>query len=163
MRFIATTKDQSQRLLECGINPKTSDLWLILSEYKPYYCVNTGTKPGALHIPAWSLTALLALIPARIYPEKPENEEPEDEYPYDEESEEPMYDQYWFALAKMDFKETETDEYEVQYTPASLAFQTLVDFRLDSPIEACVCMVEWLVKNDYKLNEIEKGVSHEED
>lgn len=139
----ATTKEQSQRLLECGVDPATADMCWTRFESDGEASERLGVMDEYAYevsslrpIPAWSLTAILALLPARIVDEATDYE-------------------YWVALYKVDFKGT--DEYEVQYTPGPLAFETLASIRRDSPIEACVCMVEWLVKNGYKLNGAEKG------
>lgn len=150
----ATTKEQSQRLLECGVDPATADMCWTRFESDGEVSERLGVMDEYAYeasslrpILAWSLAALLSLLPARIYNKESDNEESDDE--------EPRYDQYWFALGKVDFKET--DEYEAQYTPASLTLETLADFRRDNPIEACVCMVEWLVAHGYQLSGIEKG------
>lgn len=68
MERIATTTEQSKKLLELGIDPKSADMC-----YQPYISAlyGNGNKCFALHveeksspeqIPAWSLGALLNVI-----------------------------------------------------------------------------------------------------
>ena len=62
--MICTTIEQSKRLIELGIDRKTSDM---------YYWCGSGLRIGGhraqdeeLDIPAWSLSALLGLMPFHI-------------------------------------------------------------------------------------------------
>ena len=64
MERICTTIEQSKKLIELGIDRKTSDL---------YYWCGSDLRIGGykaqdeeLDIPAWSLTALLSIIPKHI-------------------------------------------------------------------------------------------------
>lgn len=64
MNKICTSLEQSKKLMELGIDRKTSDM--------NYWC-GSGLRIGGykaqdeeLDIPAWSLSALLELIPERI-------------------------------------------------------------------------------------------------
>ena len=63
MNKICTSPEQSQKLLELGIDVNTADMC-----YDGYALDNNGSHPVRLHksdgeydIPAWSLTALLSL------------------------------------------------------------------------------------------------------
>lgn len=134
----ATTKEQSVRLLQCGVDPKTADMvWThfesddeqyerldVMSEYA--YEVSS-LKP----IPAWSLSALLALLPKEIYDESG--------------------DGFYFSLAK-EFPLSE--EYGAAYIPCWDKGDAIVRKRDNDPIEACVQMIEWLTANNYKLNQL---------
>lgn len=52
---VCTTKDQSQRLLDLGLKPKTADMYIFDDE------VYIG-KPNVDDIPAWSLHRLLCML-----------------------------------------------------------------------------------------------------
>lgn len=62
--MICTTIDQSKKLLELGINAETADMWwnIGIGGYSNPSCVPVSD----VDIPAWSLTALLELIPESI-------------------------------------------------------------------------------------------------
>ena len=64
---IATTPEQSQRLIACGVHPDSADMC-----YNGYFDSlpleinrNNATKDSK-YIPAWSLVALFALLPPTI-------------------------------------------------------------------------------------------------
>ena len=67
---IATTIEQSQRLITCGVNPDSADMFYTNYRTKPndkMPCAKTaplGIRKDL--IPAWSLSALLALLPTEI-------------------------------------------------------------------------------------------------
>ena len=135
---IATTPEQSARLIACGVDEATADIvyttWdndgetltqlSVMSEYAyEMDCLNPT--------PAWSLSALLAMLPKEIY----DNSD----------------DMYYFSLAKdMAF----TDEYSAAYIPCWSEGDDLIYKRDNCPIEACTQMIEWLTKNNYRLNKI---------
>ena len=52
---VCTTKEQSQRLLDLGLKPKTADMYIFDDE------VYIG-KPNVDDIPAWSLHRLLCML-----------------------------------------------------------------------------------------------------
>lgn len=52
---VCTTKDQSQRLLDLGLNPETADMYIFDDEV---YI----SKPNVDDIPAWSLHRLLCML-----------------------------------------------------------------------------------------------------
>ena len=64
MNKICTTKEQSKKLIELGINVDTADMYYDVNGYgiqgKPEVAVG---KVWSKDIPAWSLSALLELIP----------------------------------------------------------------------------------------------------
>ena len=67
MNKICTSQGQSKKLVELGIDTNTADMYYDVNSYgiqgKPEVAVGTVWKKD---IPAWSLTALLGLMP-RLY------------------------------------------------------------------------------------------------
>ena len=70
---IATTKEQSRRLLACGVSPDTADMcWTRFEsdgeKYEQLSVMDESTYEFASlsPIPAWSLSALLGLLPKEI-------------------------------------------------------------------------------------------------
>lgn len=136
---IATTKAQSQRLLRCGVPAESADMCRthfesdgqkyeqlgVMDEYAYEYA---SLNP----IPAWSLSALLGLIPHTIE--------------VDDDTE------CYFCLAK-DYPASE--DYSAAYLECwSFEHESVARIRDKSPIEACVQLIEWLTENGYKLNKI---------
>ena len=75
MSQIATTKEQSKKLIELGIDVNTSDMYYYkedvfdyaLSVFNGKLLVKGNSKPNAEDtIPAWSLSALIELMPEHI-------------------------------------------------------------------------------------------------
>lgn len=143
---IATTGEQSQRLLRCGVSTDTADMmWSRLDETRdhslyaiPWY---TPRQPNRKitdnDFPAWSLSALLELLPKEI---------DIDGYSYRisiyfENPEEPVIGNQWCLYYKPK-KNTEKSCY-------------IDDVPMYAPdlIECAVLMVEWLTRHNYKLNE----------
>ena len=62
---IATTREQSARLLQCGVDPETADMM-----FTPHNTLSAEPYKETLkdrgYFPAWSLSALLALLPKEI-------------------------------------------------------------------------------------------------
>lgn len=140
---IATTKEQSARLLQCGVSTDMADMswfrgWGNVGDYylnlKPYNMlmrINVESCRGQNEVaPAWSLSALLRLLPKEIYDE--------------------CGDSYFFSLAK-EFPLSK--EYGAAYIPCWDKGDAIVRKRDNDPIEACVQLIEWLTENNYKLNE----------
>lgn len=67
---IATTREQSEKLLALGIKPETADCHIEMSPSGMDYTYITQNYhcPASNTIPSWSLTRLLELIPKFIYP-----------------------------------------------------------------------------------------------
>ena len=137
---IVTTKDQSQRLLRCGVSAESADtMWSRLDKTRdhnlyavPWYTPRLpNRKITDNDFPAWSLSALLGLIPHVIE----------------------VYDDgdYYFSLAQ-EFPASE--DYHAAYMYCWADDDVLVGKRSSCPIEACVQLIEWLKENGYKLNEI---------
>ena len=78
--MIATTCEQSARLLACGVDPKTADMmWDRLDENRDYLLLSASWETNRIKnrkitvntIPAWSLSALLtSVLPRKIKAEK---------------------------------------------------------------------------------------------
>ena len=141
---IATTKEQSARLLQCGVDPETADMsWrtiLCPSDNEPWgdpqllvlpYSAAKDIYASDYVEPAWSLSALLGLLPKEIYDESD--------------------DSFYFSLAK---ELPLTNEYCATYLPCWDKGDALVRKHDNDPIEACVRLIEWLTANNYKLNQL---------
>lgn len=142
---IATTSSQSSRLLACGTSADTADMSIrtitepMIKDIAQWETPILLTMPyasakdiyrGDYVEPAWSLGALLGLLPKEIY--------------------DGNSDSYYFSLAK-EFPLSE--EYGAAYIPCWDNGNAIVRRRDDSPIEACVQLIEWLTANGYKLND----------
>ena len=155
---IATTKEQSVRLLQCGVDPKTADMCYqfideccnntdnpICSTPKEQYATVSGHGFGdhRIHItPAWSLSALLALLPEKIE------------------------GGYWLTIQKCSRAKNEPVYYGIAYfkckwdNPEDISNSTITTlgrlkyFTDRNLIEAVCKMIEWLTANNYKLNQL---------
>lgn len=143
---IATAKEQSARLLQCGVDPETADMCYqfidecfnntdnpICSTPKEQYATISGCGFGdhRIHItPAWSLSALLGLLPKRI--------------------KRGDCTDYTLNLSCNGFF------WDLKYTYARYCGEddSLVLLEDADPIEACVKAIEWLTANNYKLNQL---------
>lgn len=161
-RQTATTREQSDRLLKCGVPAESADM-SIRTITEPTYCEDVAwqtpmllTLPyseakdiyrGDEVVPAWSLSSLLALLPKEI---------DIDGYPYRisiyyEDSDEPVIGNQWclYYKPKKHNEKSRIDDVPM-YAP--------------DLIECAVQMIIWLINYGYKQNEIEKGGSeHGED
>ena len=164
-RQIATTREQSDRLLKCGVQAESADMsYQFIDE-----CVNNTDKPicstpkeqyntligygfgdSRIHItPAWSLGCLLGLLPKEL-----------DDFPFTRWYE-PFQDG-WEICDKED-ESTINGEVKLYFSDG----RWIVDYdwdgftgrlpQSDNPIEACVLAIELLIANGYELNGIEKG------
>lgn len=134
-RQIATNRLQSDRLLQCGVPAESADMCLIngtltLESYREAKSPIDGFMHDYEIAPAWSLGALLGLLPKEIYDENG--------------------DSYFFSLAK-EFPLSE--EFGAAYIPCWDKGDAIIRKRDNCPIEACVQLIEWLTENNYKLNE----------
>lgn len=124
---ICTTQDQSARLLKCEVSADTADMM-----FTPHNTLSTEPYKEALkdrgYTPAWSLSALLGLLPFKIHSCKYE---------------------YWLDIAPMDYGKQWSIGYYCIEKPKVIKGLT----RMDSLIECAVQEFEWLTANGYKLNE----------
>ena len=127
---IATTQDQIQRLLRCGVSADTADMARYVDDSVPMmpWDWTMGSYGGTF--PAWSLSALLGLLPKEVF-DKDSNG-------------------FYFSLAQ---EFPACDDYNAAYKPCWDDDDNLVGKFAPCPIEACVQLIEWLKGNGYKLNE----------
>ena len=125
---ICTTQDQSSRLLKCGVSADTADMM-----FTPHNTLSTEPYKEALkdrgYTPAWSLSALLGLLPFKIHSGKYE---------------------YWLDIAAMDYGKQWSIGYYCIEKPKVIKGLT----HTDNLIECAVQEIVWLTANGYKLNEI---------
>lgn len=132
MTQIATNKDQSARLIACGLSYKTADMTLSFHNDNFYELMATPFHYGCFSekdVPAWSLSALLALLPMEIRKDGIDFDMILKAYPNEEECYRWCIGYYSWEL-----------EATVYYSEAP------------DPIEACVRIVRTLTDNRYKLN-----------
>ena len=122
---ISTTQDQSARLLQCEVSADTADMM-----FTPHNTLSTEPYKEALkdrgYTPAWSLSALLGLLPFKIHSCKYE---------------------YWLDIAPMDYGKQWSIGYYCIEKPKVIKGLT----RMDSLIECAVQEIEWLSANGHKL------------
>ena len=64
MNKICTSIDQSQKLIELGVDINTADMyWSLTNQNHPPVIGKYCAEYGGMQLPAWSLTALLELMP----------------------------------------------------------------------------------------------------
>lgn len=125
---IATTKEQSDRLIACGISSETADMM-----FTPHNTLSTDPYKSVLkdrgYSPAWSLSALLGLLP-KFIPDAGGD--------------------FSYALK---IQPCNLPGWTVCYYAYSLD-KGKGYHRSEDIIEACVQLIEWLTENNYKLNKI---------
>lgn len=135
---IATDSSQSDRLLRCGVSADTADMcWIAPNRlvtggvgFPTLMCAEYFKHDDSIHQnPAWSLGALLGLLPFKIHSCKHE---------------------YWLDIAPMDYGKQWSIGYYCMEKPKVIKGLT----RAYNPIECAVQEIEWLTINGYKLNEI---------
>lgn len=132
---IATTASQSQRLLDCGVSADTADMvWTRFESDGEKYEQLGVMDESAYEVaslnptPAWSLSALLGLLPFKIHSGKYE---------------------FWLDIAPMDYGKQWSIGYYCMEKPRVIKGLT----HTDSLIECAVQEIEWLAANEHKLNE----------
>lgn len=134
---LSTTQEQSARLLRCGVSADTADMcwykakspnkegysWMLISEN--YLKRHSSDE----FVPAWSLSALLGLLPKRI--------------------KRGDCSDYTLSLS------CDGCFWDLEYTYSRYCGEddSLVLFEDTDLIEVCVKAIEWLMKRGYKLNE----------
>lgn len=133
-RQIATTREQSDRLLKCGVPAESADM---VYDEATGLEVNAGNTIQSGYSPAWSLSRLLSLLPKEI---------DIDGYSYRisiyfENPDEPVIGNQWCLYYKPK-KHNEKSRID--------------DVTMYAPdlIECAVLMIEWLTANNYKLNQL---------
>ena len=147
---IATTPEQSTRLTACGVDPKSADMYyqvpITLSQKQRGEDILLLKRPGKtlynIDTPAWSLSALLALLPEKIE------------------------GGYWLTIQKCSRAKNEPVYYGIAYfkckwdNPEDISNSTITTlgrlkyFTDRNLIEAVCKMIEWLTANNYKLNQL---------
>lgn len=144
MNKIATTPEQSQRLMACGVSPDTADMMLT-----PHNTLSTEPYNTALsdrgYSPAWSLSALLGLLPKSL---------------------EDFLFTKWYAPFQDDWEISGKDDEDTLNGEIKLYFSDgkwIVDYdwvgftgrlpQSENPIEAVVLALELLHANGYNLNQ----------
>lgn len=130
---IATTKDQSARLLRCGVSADTADMCynsgaLSLMDYDSAVHERDSRRETYEVTPAWSLSHLLGFLPFKIHSVRYE---------------------YWLDIAPMDYGKQWSIGYYCTEKPRVIKGLT----HTDSLIECAVQEIEWLTANGYKLND----------
>lgn len=136
---IATTQEQSARLLRCGVSADTADMnWrtiLCPVNNEPWKVPRLSTLPYSetkdiygddYTEPAWSLSALLGLLPDII-----------------------TYGGYQW---RMFMKKLSKNSVCISYARWD-NFNSTIGHLSGDAIEACVKAIEWLTRHNYKLNE----------
>ena len=127
---IATTNEQSRRLIACGVDPNTADMCYV-GGWKDV-CAIPFSKCNKEDTPAWSLSTLLALLPTEIK---------EDSDYYDEICNYGLLIYPYMQGWQIDYQYCEYDE-----------CHCLKCVHGSDLIEACVKAIEWLTANGYTLN-----------
>ena len=60
-----TSIEQSKKLLELGLSPKSADMWYAIVDNEPFICLEKREEYD--NIPCWSLAALLDAMPSIDY------------------------------------------------------------------------------------------------
>lgn len=140
--MLATTIEMSARLLHCGVPANTADMCydsgaLSLMDYDSALHERDSRRETYEIIPAWSLNALLSLLPKEIAI---------DGYAYRisiyfENPDEPVIGNQWclYYKPKKHNEKSRIDDVP-RYAP--------------DLIECAVLMIEWLTANNYKLNQL---------
>lgn len=136
-RQIATTREQSDRLLKCGVPAESADMMIT-----PHNTLSTEPYKNVLkergYCPAWSLGCLLGLLPKAIKADG--------------------------TTYKLNIDYPPIEQVAVRYNTEDDDLDSLFGLMGDDLFELIVRMVEKLTANGYKLNEIEEGGSeHGED
>lgn len=139
--MIATTRDQSARLLRCGVSADTADMHFDMDEERYKGWRFTGTLLKLRKCPAWSLSRLLELLPSVIKIHTPQGLE--------------------IYTIQLYFYENGERWYNLAYV---FIHRSLLSITTNNLIEAVVQMIEQLTANGYKLNDCpcrEKGGENE--
>ena len=148
---IATTQDQSARLLRCGVSADTADMCydsgaLSLMDYDSAVHERDSRRESYEVVPAWSLSTLLGLLPKEL-----------NDFPFTKWYE-PFQDGW--DISDKESECTINGEVKLYFSGKTWVVDYDWDGFLgqmpcaDDPIEACVLAIELLRANGYKFNEI---------
>ncbi len=123
---IATTQEQSARLLKCGVQAESADMSIDTDTDKLYLSAYSERVDKVHEVPAWSLSRLLTLLPYKI----------------------PCgYFEFWLDVAPIDYGKQWSMGYYCIEKPRTIKGLT----HTESLIECAVQEIEWLSANGYKL------------
>lgn len=134
---IAANCSQSARLLKCGVPAESADMAIDTDTKKLYLCAYSERVDKSHEAPAWSLSALLGLLPKEIEV---------DESPYDEVQKYGLLIYPCYDCWQVDYQYCKDDE----------CHSLICVYDIDL-IETCVKAIEKLTAQGYNLNGIEKG------
>lgn len=128
---IATTREQSEKLLALGLKPETADMYwcddgLSVSDWgqiNSFRCYPPEDNTDEFY-PSWSLSRLLELLPVEV---------PDPE---------PFFDPHHPELIILD----KGYSLSMRRYSADCLVGTHIE---DSPIECCVSMIGWLIRNKH--------------
>lgn len=123
---ISTTKDQSARLLKCGVPAESADMSIDTDTDKLYLGAYSERVDKVHEVPAWSLSRLLSLLPFKI---------PCDNF------------ELWLDVAPINFGTQWSIGYYCTEKPKVIKGLT----RAYNLIECAVQEFEWLTANGHKL------------
>lgn len=126
---ICTTKDQSARLLKCGVPADSADMSIDTDTDKLYLSAYSERVDKVHEVPAWSLSRLLRLLPYKI---------PCGNF------------EFWLDVAPINDGKQWSIGYYCMDKPRTIKGLT----HTDNLIECAVQEIVWLTANGYKLNEI---------
>jgi len=140
-----TSIEQSKKLLELGLKPETADMHyeLVGREYKFFPTESVAIKQNLFSfrngytIPCWSINELIKIMPSPIKNPNVKNN-PEVGM---------VYADYFLTISKDAEGKFLSDEYCFQYMDEDAC--GLVFTEGQTPMEACMGIMEWLLKNKY--------------
>lgn len=185
--YTTTDKQQSKRLLDCGLTPQSADMaWTSFWSDGVTYtslCPNDefAVEPGNLDIvPAWSLSALLSLIPAIIYhPDSSDSPLDATEEELEKNSFIPQIKQWqWMMWRNPESRFTDNEGECIIPASFSMTYETIgilppdhpiapnstrrvmlfdddgdhLIWNDENPIEVCVQAIEWLTSHGQIIN-----------
>lgn len=126
---IATTREQSDKLLALGVKPETADMYLKY-DGNSFFITYTLTAKDKLvpytlkeeDIPTWSLSRLLELLPVEV---------PDSKSGFESHHPELIIHEKGYNIS-------------IRRYTADCLVGTHIE---DSPINCCVSIIEWLIKN----------------
>lgn len=134
---IATSPSQSARLIACGVDPKTADMCWRKDYLKQFDFLEANPPFAERDTPTYSLSRLLSLLPPTISAENGDEE---------------LGDYDLFIYPSITGK-----IWAISYAYTEDGYTDyLLEVKDSNIIEAIVKAIEWLTKEGYKLNQIEK-------
>ena len=121
MNKICTTIEQSQRLIELGIDVNTADMWWNTEKSHPEFMKTYHEYLGKQVSPisVWSLSALLKLIPSAKIEKQTSS----------------MQESEWSCSCHIEFNPSLPESHEVH--------------GFNEPVDAAVEMIAWLLESSY--------------